>query len=253
MGNKSRIQSIFYVEKIPGDILQGLGWIKVNVEVVQRLNIPHQYTEPVFIANSEPYCCPIHPEDKTKYYQLDYQAYYHIYLPSTKGKSKRFLLHNSGEVINLAAQNSLTIKAVQEWVKTWANSEAKLITPGGKSVTLMGEVQEKAYFIYFILNHDSNSVKIGRAKDVYKRLKALQTSSPVSLEVLKVIQVKGMEEAINLERSLHAKFSHLRMSGEWFKVTQELISYLRHCQVYHPQEEISSTPKPYRSVPLSEL
>jgi hypothetical protein len=253
MDRKNSYQEVFYVEKVPGDILQGLGWVKVDLEVAQRLSIPHQYMGTVVIPNTEPYCCPVKPDDKTKYYQLAYQAYYYIYPPTPRGKSKKLLLHNNGEVINLAVQNSLAIKAVKEWVKIWSNPDAKLITPGGKLVTLTGEFNTGVAFVYFILNRDSNSVKIGRAKDVDKRLKSLQTSSPVTLELLKIIQVNGMEEAKNLERSLHAKFSHLRMSREWFKVTQELISYLQHCTVSHPQEAIASNPKPYRSVPISEL
>jgi len=255
MTQKTNPQEVFYIERVPGDILQGLGWIKIDLEAAQRLDIPHFYTAPVVIPNWEPYCCPIQADDKTRYYQLDYQPYYYIYPPTPIGKNKKVLLHNCGIIINLIVQKNLAIKAVREWVRIWASPEARLITPAGRSVTVAetGQSRAEAAFIYFIFNRDSNSIKIGRAKDVEQRLKSLQTSSPVPLELLKVIQVNSMKEAENLERSLHAKFSHLRMSGEWFKAKQELINYLQNCESYNPQEFIPSKSRPYRSISISEL
>lgn len=255
MTRKTNLQEVFYIERVSGDILQGLGWVKIDVEIAQRIDIPYLYTAPVVIPNSEPYCCPIQPDDKTPYYQLDYQDYYYIYPPTLTGKSKKLLLQNDGELIKLIVSRNLTIQAVREWVRIWASPEARLITPGGRSVTVAetGQSRTQAAFIYFIFNRDSNSIKIGRAKDVEQRLKSLQTSSPVPLELLKVIQLDSMKAAQNLERSLHVKFSHLRLMGEWFKAKQELMNYLENCESYNPEKLVSSTPKPYRSIPISEL
>ncbi len=114
MTRKTNPKEVFYIERVPGDILQGLGWVKIDLEVAQRLDIPHLYTDRVVIPNWEPYCCPIKPDDKTKYYQLDYQAYYYIYPPEFIGKSKKVLLQNEGKLINLIIPNNLAIQAVRD-------------------------------------------------------------------------------------------------------------------------------------------
>lgn len=165
------------------------------------------------------------------------------------------MLQNEGELINLIISNNLAIKAVRDWVRIWKSPDAKLITPGGRSLTVAetGKSRAKTAFVYFIFNRDSNSIKIGRAEDVEQPLKSLQTSSPIPLKLLKVIQVNSMKEAQNLERSLHVKFSHLRMSGEWFKAKQELLNYIENCQSSNLEETVFSKPKPYRSLLISEL
>ena len=84
----------------------------------------------------------------------------------------------------------------------------------------------QAHFIYFILNEDSNAIKIGRAKDLAKRMNALQTSSPAKLKLIKSVQVEGGKEAHELEQSLHKKFSEIRLAGEWFKAEANLLEYI---------------------------
>nr|WP_292760033.1 GIY-YIG nuclease family protein [Nostoc sp. NOS(2021)] len=69
-------------------------------------------------------------------------------------------------------------------------------------------------------------MKIGRAKDVAKRVKSLQTSSPAELKLIKIVQVKGSEEAQELEQSLHKQFSEIRLAGEWFKAEVNLLEYI---------------------------
>jgi T5orf172 domain len=63
-----------------------------------------------------------------------------------------------------------------------------------------------AYFtsrLHFILNQDSKAIKNGFAKDVQKRLAALQTSSPSHLELLASIKTESSRTAKVLEGSLH--------------------------------------------------
>lgn len=52
-------------------------------------------------------------------------------------------------------------------------------------------------------------LKIGRTKNIEKRLRTLTTMSGCKLDVVAVIDG-------DIERLLHSKFSHLRMIGEWF-------------------------------------
>jgi hypothetical protein len=64
------------------------------------------------------------------------------------------------------------------FVRAWANPNAKVITPGKRSVDLGKQLAETPAYVYFILNRDNQAIKIGFAKDVKKRLDTLQTSSP---------------------------------------------------------------------------
>lgn len=248
-----KLKSVFYIEKVPNNILKGLGWIKVNTNAAQRFNIPQKYTETVKIKNHEPHCCPIQPEDKSEYILFDYKPYHYIYLPKVRNSNRKFSVQFEGEIITLFAQKSLTVKAVREWVKTWASSKAKLITPGKKTLTLDGDSTTESAFVYFIFNIDSQAIKIGMAKNVENRLQSIQTSSPIILEILHKIQLDSVEDAQKLEYVLHQRFSHLRMNGEWFEANEELRTYIKHAPVSYSQALNISEPKPYRSIPLSEL
>ena len=64
--------------------------------------------------------------------------------------------------------------------------------------------------IYFIW--DGDHVKIGTSVNPIPRLKSLQTGNPRKLEILATM-IGGRDT----EKSLHDQFSHLRVSGEWFR------------------------------------
>ena len=82
---------------------------------------------------------------------------------------------------------------------------------------------EKKYdsYVYFIQDKMSNMIKIGKANDVEKRLKQLQTSCPYELELLSYIP--GDE---SLEKDIHKKFSEYRHRGEWFMPKKEIFDYI---------------------------
>ncbi len=248
-----KIKSVFYIEKVPGDILKGLGWIKVDTDAAQRFKIPQRYTETVKIKNYEPHCCPIYPEDISEYILFEYKPYHYVYLPKVRNSNRKFSVQFEQELITLFAQKSLTVKAVREWVKTWASPKAKLITPGKKTLTLDGDSTTQSAFVYFIFNIDSKAIKIGMAKNAEKRLKSMQTSNPITLELLHTIQLDSVEDALKLEYVLHQRFSHLRMNGEWFEANEELRTYIKHAPISYCRSLNVSEPRPYRSVPLSEL
>jgi DNA-binding XRE family transcriptional regulator len=73
--------------------------------------------------------------------------------------------------------------------------------------------------IYFIRHTDF--VKIGYTKDIFQRLPQLQTSCPVRLQVLGLINGSIEDEAI-----YHNKFKHLNSYGEWFKYCKELQDFI---------------------------
>jgi hypothetical protein len=203
-----------YIDKDPADPRKGWSWIQVLVEERQRLDIPRDYPKTYTERLSSPGSYLDMPNSGN--------------LPS-RGKSgtKKFLLNLNGELIQLRAHKSLTIAAVCAWVSTWASSEAHLITPGGRTHALSGEKSgHQAHFVYFIFNEESNAIKIGHAKDISKRLKALQTSSPAPLKLLKSIHLEGVKTAKEREKALHQQFSELHLSGEWFRAEPALMDYI---------------------------
>jgi len=76
--------------------------------------------------------------------------------------------------------------------------------------------------IYFIGSTELGAVKIGRADDPYKRLIELQTGNPHRLTLFNVVK----DVSPHSEQICHNKMDHLRLHGEWFKLTDELISLM---------------------------
>lgn len=74
----------------------------------------------------------------------------------------------------------------------------------------------------YLISHENKFVKIGFTKNIHKRLSQLQTSSPVKLEVLHLI-----EGDVNLEKKLHLLFGNLVVSGEWFTFDDSILNYFK--------------------------
>jgi len=73
--------------------------------------------------------------------------------------------------------------------------------------------------VYFI--EGAGCVKIGVAEYPEERLETLQIGSPVSLRLLATC--KG---GYKKETELHTQFAHLRLHGEWFALTPELLNII---------------------------
>jgi hypothetical protein len=71
-------------------------------------------------------------------------------------------------------------------------------------------------FIYVIQSGD-NTLKIGKANDVRKRARALQTAHPFQLRVLRKFEV-GAADVLPLEKEIHKRLKEYRLHGEWFRV-----------------------------------
>ena len=76
--------------------------------------------------------------------------------------------------------------------------------------------------IYFIGSVESGTVKIGKSSNPEKRLARLQTGNSSRLFLYGVI--KGVNEYY--ETRLHKRFEDIRLEGEWFKLTDELIQFI---------------------------
>lgn len=75
--------------------------------------------------------------------------------------------------------------------------------------------------VYFIRAPKSAAIKIGFSKSPRERFYNLNTGSPEHLEYIgSIAQYQGFET------SLHKKFAHLRIKGEWFKDCDELNNHI---------------------------
>lgn len=76
-------------------------------------------------------------------------------------------------------------------------------------------------YIYVIKNPLNETIKIGVAQDVDKRIKQLQTGAGIELELI----YKSMicSNAFAIERDVHEYFKEYRTFGEWFKVNPEIV------------------------------
>lgn len=77
-----------------------------------------------------------------------------------------------------------------------------------------------AHWVYFIANGDT--VKIGVAYNVRKRLTDLQISSPVRLRLIGLLRSDRFREG-----DVHARFQGLRIRGEWFWLKAEIIDFIK--------------------------
>lgn len=75
-------------------------------------------------------------------------------------------------------------------------------------------IEEWGSNVYFI--SDGEFVKIGKAKDVNRRVRELQTANPRKLTILKVIECKDEKTAFDLEHFFHQQFKLFKCKGEWF-------------------------------------
>jgi Meiotically up-regulated gene 113 len=221
-----KLREVFFIDKDLNDPAQGWGWVELDLEDSKRFKVKNEHPQTRRVTKTK----------RTYNEQLDsvevYLDHDHFVSPPSRGKAggKLFTLNIDGELLKIKVQKSLTNKAVCDWIKTWAPEGTKIITPGNRAYSFDGEkLAHQARFVYFVLNEDSNAIKIGRARDLGKRMKALQTSSPALLRLIRSIQVNSGKEAEALEKSLHLQFRSIRLAGEWFKAEAEL---LEHIQTY---------------------
>jgi hypothetical protein len=231
---RRRYQTVIYIDRDPEDLDKGWGWIELPHDFIRQYNINTSYPGTRSFEYDKEFTRVRYREDEEgnrvsygENYIIPQTKYVH---PPSRGKAaaKKYKLNIGNQLTTLGAQKSLTINAICHWLKTWAPPETILITPGNRSISLDGELTDKgkAEFIYFVLNRDSDAIKIGRAKDIDRRIKSLQTASPTQLELIKTIQVHGSKEVQAKERELHQKFEHLHINGEWFRASAELLEFL---------------------------
>lgn len=73
-------------------------------------------------------------------------------------------------------------------------------------------------YIYFIQSGSSGPIKIGMSNDPRRRLEQLQTAHLMPLTLIGMTPGGRREE-----RRWHKRFSELRITGEWFHMTPDLM------------------------------
>lgn len=221
MVNKYR--QVFFIDKDLDNPARGWGWVEIDLEDARRFGIKTDHPKPRTVTKRK-----LHYDAKKDTVEEYYDDYHIIRVPSRgKAGGKKFTLNIGGDLLNIKAQKSLTNKAVCAWIKTWAPQDTKIITPGNRAYSIDEErVSHQAHFVYFALNQDSNAIKVGRTRNLEKRMRTLQISSPARLHLIKFIQIDSYNEAEALEKSLHQQVSALKLSGEWFKFEGELFEYI---------------------------
>jgi hypothetical protein len=97
--------------------------------------------------------------------------------------------------------------------------------------------------VYFITCRERGICKIGYAQNAKARRSSLQTASPTRL-VLEAT-LPGSRE---LERKFHERFAEQRLSGEWFRITDELDALIRRAVPVHDTDaEIAPRPRSRQS------
>lgn len=77
--------------------------------------------------------------------------------------------------------------------------------------------------IYFAEQVGGRLVKIGWTKGCPKRrVQSLQTGSPMKLRLLGTIAAESVDD----EKRLHTKFADLRVHGEWFRRSEQILALL---------------------------
>lgn len=85
--------------------------------------------------------------------------------------------------------------------------------------------------IYFITAREVGRVKIGRTGNVIARVAAIQSHSPVS-----VLLERVLEGGADLERELHERFASDRVLNEWFDLTPRIEKFMSSAPAYLPPE-----------------
>ena len=74
--------------------------------------------------------------------------------------------------------------------------------------------------LYLMRAGDSGALKIGRANDPARRARDLQVGCPERIQVLAILPEMGSDE-----HYAHQRFAHLRLAGEWFSPSPEIVEW----------------------------
>ena len=100
----------------------------------------------------------------------------------------------------------------------------------------------------YILKTGKNHYKIGRTRDLQKRLNGYHTHLPVGFRVVRQYMANNMEE---LEQSLHVVFQHKHVKGEWFELSGDDITICDNIARSHAMVKLQRQTKKYKELQYS--
>ena len=96
--------------------------------------------------------------------------------------------------------------------------------------------EPKQSYVYFVSAKATNHpIKIGLTTDTSGRFQTLKNAMPYELEILGYLPIEDR----SAERDLHKKFSHIRLRGEWFERTDDLMAFIATLPIIAP---VKNTP-----------
>lgn len=90
------------------------------------------------------------------------------------------------------------------------------------------------HIVYFV-QAPNGLIKIGRTSNMPKRMKSLNSMSPVLISLFHVITCDNSFHSRDLENKFHEKFKSKNHHGEWFKLSKADIKSIKK---YDRNEEI---------------
>ncbi len=83
-------------------------------------------------------------------------------------------------------------------------------------------------YVYLISDSKSYIYKIGISSNPIKRLKSLQTGNDKTLKLIKKVLCENYSK---VETTLHNKYNHLKINGEWFELSEEdILNFEKDCE-----------------------
>lgn len=102
-----------------------------------------------------------------------------------------------------------------------------------KQAAVQSERRAKASRVYFM--RCAGFIKIGYSTNVHMRVDTIRKSGgvlmPEGLPYWMTEIIASIPAGMDHEKELHAKFAHLRHTGEWFTETPELTEYIERMEI----------------------
>lgn len=108
----------------------------------------------------------------------------------------------------------------QEYIK-W---EGTSLSIGDKSWEWSrGEYQD---YIYFVIAPEINRMKVGKTRNLRRRILQMFGDCPCYLKVVLVLNV-SWHYVSEIEKAIHKHFRHLKHHGEWLDIEDELLKFIK--------------------------
>lgn len=136
-------------------------------------------------------------------------------------------------IMALCATEELANKVIE----TWKYANAERVDVRVNTIPFVSDdcdvMSLRPHYVYAVRMGNGGPVKIGVTSDCESRLRDISTHSPEQPRLLALEGPMGKEQAFSQEKHIKDKFSHCRVSGEWFDLADETfqlrVKVLRDC------------------------